>query len=370
MRRVLALAACALAAPAALAAQAGWSVEAVAGHSAFRGASTRVGATSASLSVALDGARRWGYASAGAPLESTGPAWGAAGAGGFVARAPGRGLTLGVNLAASAFGYARADTVPSGGGASVEAIPTAILRRGRMRAQAGAGFVGVVERSEGLLAARRGFLDANAALAWAPAPGVELSAGTRYVLGPDEGVPFAGGGAQVERAWGEAWAYAGAWLRSGYPRPPTSLGAGVRVRVHDRMRVGVAFLQEPSDPLFRSLPRRGVSVSLRQGFGPRPPAARPPAAALPVVAGGLVTFRLPRTPDDAGPPSVLGDFNGWHPVRMSAEDGFWTATLRIAPGTYHFAFRTADGRVHVPDGFPRVDDGFGGSSAVLVVTGM
>ncbi|HEX6041445.1 MAG TPA: glycogen-binding domain-containing protein, partial [Longimicrobium sp.] len=91
-----------------------------------------------------------------------------------------------------------------------------------------------------------------------------------------------------------------------------------------------------------------------------------PALRMPRVDAGWAVFRLPRA-DHAQAPLVLGDFSEWQPIAMTEEDGAWVARVRVAPGAYHYAYRTADGQVMVPEGVPTVDDGFGGRSAVLVV---
>ncbi|HEY8485417.1 MAG TPA: hypothetical protein VIL13_12465 [Longimicrobiales bacterium] len=42
--------------------------------------------------------------------------------------------------------------------------------------------------------------------------------------------------------------------------------------------------------------------------------------------------------------------------------------MKVAPGVYHYAFVTADGKWFVPESVPgRKDDGMGGHVAVLVV---
>ena len=359
-----ALVACVLATPAALGAQ-GWSVEAAAGRASYGAVAARVGSTSASLAVGYEGQRRWLYASSGAPLDGRGPAWAATGAGAFVGVSPRGGLSLGANLAGHAYGYVAADVAPAGGGGTLELLPTAILQRGPLRAHLSSGFVGVADVFEGLYSEQRTFLDTNGGVSLSVA-GIELSAGARLLHGEGESLPYAGGAAQVERRWGGAWVYAGAWLDGDYPSPAVAAGVGASLRLDGRTRVAASYRQEPMDPLYRSLPRRSWSLSVRRGFGPRA-AAAPRPAALPRVEGDLVTFRLPRAPSDTLPPSVVGDFNQWQPLPMAARGEFWEATVRVSRGVYHYGFRGADGMFMVPAGVPQVDDGMGGTSAVLVV---
>ncbi|HLL81729.1 MAG TPA: glycogen-binding domain-containing protein, partial [Longimicrobium sp.] len=351
MRRALpALAACVLAAP--LAAQ-GWSAEATVGRAAYDPVAARVSSTSASLALRYDTPRRWLYASAGSPVDGAGPGWAATGLGGFLGVAQRKGLTLGATVAGHAYGYVDADVAPTGGGGTVEVLPTVTFERGPVRAQLSSGFVGVADGVSGLYSERRGFLDTNAGVAWTPSKGVELSAGARYLHGEGRQLPYAGGGAQLERDWGGAWAYAGAWLAPGYARPATAAGLGASLRLRGRVELSGAFRQEPADPLYSSIPRRSWSVSVRRGFGRRPASARP-AAPLPVVAGDGVTFRLPRAEGDSVAPAVLGDFTRWEPVPMAADGEFWTVTVRIPRGVHHYGFRKADGTFVVPPGLPLV----------------
>ena len=66
--------------------------------------------------------------------------------------------------------------------------------------------------------------------------------------------------------------------------------------------------------------------------------------------------------------NVVGDFNSWTPVPMTRAGNAWSVTIPLPPGTYHFAFRSADGRWFVPESIAAtIDDGFGGRSALLVV---
>ena len=171
--------------------------------------------------------------------------------------------------------------------------------------------------------------------------------------------------AEVRGPWGGAWAYAGAWMAEDQPEPATAYGAGVRLRLLPRTDVQASVRQEPFDPLDWTAPRRTWSVSLSRTLG-RERRAAAPSPRLPRVADGWAVFRLPRG-DHAQPPVVMGDFSEWQPVAMTAEGGAWVARVRVAPGAYHYAYRTADGQVVVPEGVPTVDDGFGGRSAVLVV---
>ena len=69
---------------------------------------------------------------------------------------------------------------------------------------------------------------------------------------------------------------------------------------------------------------------------------------------------------------VAGDFNNWStaadPLYDRENDGVWTITIPLDPGSYEYKFHV-DGEKWIPDpGNPeRVDDGFGGFNSVVVV---
>lgn len=361
------LVALALSAPAASAAQ-GWSASVSAGRAVDDPVSARLGSSVVSAGVDYgDSAARWLYLRAGTPLGSRGPAWGAAGAGTWlgVDRGP---LTVGASLGGHLFGWNAADSVESGGGATVEVMPAVTYARGPLRAELASGFVGTTAAADSAGTASRGLSESSTRLIAAIAPGVELSGEGRFLHASDGDWKYAGAAAQAERGrWG-AWAYAGSWLGS-FPAPKAAYGVGGSVR-QGRNRLEASVRQEPTDPLYLSTPRRTWSVQLSRGFGrvPTAPARapQPPPLVLPAVANGVAVFRLPRS-EYPQAPALMGDFNRWQPVAMTAEGDWWTASVSLPPGVHHYAFRTATGAVVVPPGAPTVDDGFGGVSAVLVV---
>ncbi|HEX8694862.1 MAG TPA: hypothetical protein VF746_20715 [Longimicrobium sp.] len=358
------LAVAALLAPGTLPAQ--WTVDLAAGRAVHDPVSARVGSTVASVGVSYDGGpARWLYLSAGAPLGDPGPAWGAGGAGGWVGVERGA-FTAGMLLGAHLFGYGAADSAASGGGATLEVIPTVTWARGPVRAELSAGFVGNAD-AMGDSTRSRGVLDSGARLVLAPAPGVELSADGRYLRADGEDWPFAGASARVERGAWSAWGYAGRWLGRDSLDPSTAYGAGAGYRLDRKTRVQAGFRQEPTDPVYLNVPRRSWSLQVSRALGrvrEGGRAAPPPLA--PAVAGGVATFRLPAA-EHAAAPSLVGDFTGWRPVAMTLSGGQWTAAVPLGRGVWHYAFRTASGDVVVPPGVPTVDDGFGGKSAVLLV---
>jgi AMP-activated protein kinase-like protein len=356
----------AFALPCAAAAQ-GWRVEAAAGRAVSDPVSARIGSNVGSLGVEYgdSATARWLYLQAGTALGGEGPAWGAGGAGTWLGIERGD-FTLGASLGAHLFGYGAADSVASGGGVTAEALPTVTCTRGPLRGELASGVISNTNFGDSA-AATRTLSESSARLIAAVAEGVQLSAEGRFLHAGDGDWPYLGGALQVERARYGGWVYAGGWGGSDFPAPRLAFGVGAKVR-YLRAELEVGVRQEPMDPLYLNLPRRTWSVQLshRIGPAPRPAAAPAPPAFLPAVANGTAVFRLPRR-DYPQAPVLVGDFSGWRPVAMTADGDQWTATVRLPPGAHHYGFKTADGSFFVPPGVPTVDDGFGGTNAVLVV---
>lgn len=78
----------------------------------------------------------------------------------------------------------------------------------------------------------------------------------------------------------------------------------------------------------------------------------------------VVRFAMP----DAKSVAIAGDWNTWTPdtLHQVAPD-IWEATLRLAPGTYHFNLLVDGKDWVVPGGVATVPDGLGGRVAVLTV---
>jgi hypothetical protein len=377
VRAALACALAALAlAPAAARAQ--WSVDVAAGRAVNDPLAARVTSTNASAGVHFDGRDgRAVYLYGGGPLGSEGPAWGAGGFAAWVGRDFGP-VSLGVDLGGDGYGYGAAGIVPAGYGGAGRALPTLALRGGRLLVQLRSGAVGAYSQV-GDSSEWRVMHDSRARLAVTAAPGLEVSADGRFLRAKERDYPYVGGGAELDRGPASAWAFAGKWLASVFPTPAVAYGAGASLRMRCGTELSLSFEQAPTDPVYFTAPRRTWSVQLSRAFGRRARAEAPAAAvhaALPVLPadeGGRVAITLPAATaevaaaDGASPPTVAGDFTGWKPVPMTRQGGVWTVRLPIAPGTYHYGFRTAAGVWFVPAGVPQVDDDFGGTSAVLVV---
>lgn len=128
---------------------------------------------------------------------------------------------------------------------------------------------------------------------------------------------------------------------------------------------------------------RFASIGVR--FGPRlarrddrSGAAQRPAATYGAPAAGVLDFAMTTVARDrrtirvrapgASRVELNADFTDWRPVALArAADGWWTVTLRIAPGTYQLNVRLDGGAWVVPPGLVPIQDEFGGSVGVLTV---
>ena len=80
------------------------------------------------------------------------------------------------------------------------------------------------------------------------------------------------------------------------------------------------------------------------------------------------------TAPQAASVTIVGDFNGWDPLRTrlvrSSHEGLWRARLKLAPGVYQYSF-VLDGSAWVSDPLAKtvLSDGFGGKNSVIIVDG-
>ena len=109
-----------------------------------------------------------------------------------------------------------------------------------------------------------------------------------------------------------------------------------------------------------------ATAGISWAFGGERAWSTPVPSRTPRPAPGLTRLAI-RAPA-ARSVEAAGDFNEWTPVSARrAENDVWYVDLRIPPGRYRYAFRINGSRWRVPDGATAVDDGFGGTSAWLVV---
>lgn len=144
-------------------------------------------------------------------------------------------------------------------------------------------------------------------------------------------------------------------------------GARLSVAVAGPVLVDLAAESYPTNALTGTAAGRSVSAGLSIALGgmkrPRP---LPAPAGVGRPAAGLVRLSI-RAPD-AERVEVAGDWNNWRFLAAArAPNGVWYADLAIPPGEYRYAFRLNGRRWAVPEGAVSVDDGYGGTSALLVV---
>ncbi|MBV9775222.1 MAG: glycogen-binding domain-containing protein [Gemmatimonadetes bacterium] len=353
-----------------------WTVDLAAGRAVYDPVATHIGSTSASLGVRYDdGTRRWLYLSGGSDFGSQGLRWGAGGVGGRPQLRVG-GASLGVNLSADLYAYSESGyddptlgvhvVDPGGTGVTLQALPSVVVQRGMVQAEAYAGGLRSMTGSSGVQESVNGF-DGGARVAVTPRAGVQVGALARYLRFPEGGYPYLGTSASYAVGPGTVWAFGGRWLTELLDSPRTGYGIGGRVAVARGTEVQASWQQEASDPVYLNPARRTWSLRVSQAIGRAAPRALPAPVSIPVSGSGPVAIRIPAS-EASAPPSVLGDFTGWKPVAMARVGDFWEVRLPIAPGVHHYGFRRADGSFFIPGSLPKTDDGMGGESAVLVVS--
>ena len=146
-------------------------------------------------------------------------------------------------------------------------------------------------------------------------------------------------------------------------------GARVAVRVARGVALVASAESYPANRLTGTVGGRSFSAGVSLGIGGAKRLAGPPAArGVPVPAAGLT--RLSLAAPEARRVEVAGDWNAWRPVGLArAANGVWYVDLAIPPGVYRYAFKVDDTRWEVPKGVAAVNDGFGGKSAWLTVSG-
>jgi hypothetical protein len=187
----------------------------------------------------------------------------------------------------------------------------------------------------------------------------------RWLRAEEASYPYAGGQLTAAGARGRVWAWGGKWLAD--TLDDVEWGVGGSVVVGSLGELWVTVRQEGADPLYEGSERRAWNV----GFSRRLGGARgTPSALVPRIARGAVRIRLPNdlARVDGGAPSVAGEFSKWEPVAMTSTGREWVLDLPLDSGVYRFSFVSSGGEWFVPERYPgRIDDGFGGFIAVLVV---
>jgi hypothetical protein len=334
--------------------------EAAAGGVSYESAGAGGSTRGAILGVRRDGPI-WFYLSSGIPLDAAGLPWAAVGLGGRSGM-PFSGVEIGVDWAANAHGYRAAELSATGAGGLFQALPYIAIDLSNARIEARSGLAHYSSSFAGETTSNSAH-ESGLSAQFTPHSGLAVSGEIRLLGTRDGDYPYAGAAAELTVPRGALWAYAGRWASDLLPAPVWGLGASVDIGA--RVALRASFQQEATDPLFWNETRRFWSVGVSRRLGAR--ASPPLPAVTPETAPGGVVFRIPASSAREAP-GVAGDFNGWIAVPMHRARDEWVVTIPVPPGVYHYAFASADGVWFVPDTIPnRVDDGFGGTNAVLVV---
>lgn len=369
-----------LAAPSAAWAQE-WRASARVGRVTYEGAPTGAsGGSSAVLGLGRTGPRDWFGASAAIPLGDD-PFW--AVLGGWK-RLDTRG-TAGLLLDLTGHGFIQRESAtaagtpapgplpfpsqpptllksdPSGQGVGAEVMAGGFAGSAALRLESRAGVAAQRSRLGDLLQERTlPTGDARLSLLLAP---LTLQAESRAWFDDSTTHAYLGGTLQYTRGPLQLWGSLGRWVAGGLDRTAWSAGAGAAVGPGVELQLGGR--GNAFDPLYLSATETSywAGLSLHVGGG-RGLAAPVPARAR----DGRAVVALPARAAK-GWPSIAGDFTGWKPVPMQRDGSRWTYTVKLDPGTYHYAFVAEDGTWFVPESVPgRQDDGMGGQVAVLVVS--
>ena len=341
----------------------GWSADVSAGRVVYDPVSANVGTNNVIGSLRYDAQRDiWVYGAGAVPTGDNGTFWIAAGTGGrlmFPAQDV-RGPSFGADIAAHAYSF-RDRVVDLGGtGGELEAMPFARVALGAGFVEGRGGWRGHTLSFAGIRENRRVF-ETGARGGYGTMLRVEGDA--RWVHASEGTYPFLGATVTYVGSRMDVWGQTGKWLADDLDEREWAIGSGVSLGV--RTSVWGSIRQESPDPLYWNSTRRTWSVGLTQRLGRVPT----PLVPLPRSQSGSVTVRLAAADAPAGAVSIAGDFNNWQPTPMQREGEEWVVRLTLAPGIYHYAFRSSTGEWFVPSSVPgRREDGMGGYQAVLVVS--
>ena len=359
-----------------------WRASARVGRVAYQGAPTGASASSSAvLGLGRTGLRDWFGVSAAIPLGDD-PFW--AVLGGWK-RLETRGTTAGLLLDLTGHGFIQREGTtsagapapgplpflpqptsplasdPSGEGAGGEAMAGGFAGSAALRLESRVGVAAQRSRLGGVTQ-ERALPTGDARLSLALAP-VTLQAESRAWL--DDSITHAYVGTTIQYARGpfQLWGSLGRWVAGGLDRTAWSAGVGAGVGPGIELQLGGR--GNAFDPLYLSATETSywAGLSLRVGGG------RGLGAPVPARShDGRAVVALP-VRAAKGRPSIAGDFTEWKPVPMQRDGSRWTFTVKLEPGTYHYAIVGEDGTWFVPESVPgRQDDGMGGHVAVLVVS--
>lgn len=339
------------------------SLDVSAGRVVYEQIAANVSSTNLMGTLRYDARRPiWVYATAAGPLRSGDPAWGAFGTGGRLLPAGSENRRSNVGVDFSAHGFMFRDVIVDqiGRGLTFDALPFVRLGSGVGSLELRGGWRGHT-LSYASVTESRGVLETGARAAYGAAVRLEMDA--RWVRASEGSYPFIGGTLLYGGAPVQVWVSAGRWLSTDLD--DVAWHAGVSVALGNQTMLWADLRQEAPDPLYWNAARRSWGVGLTRRLGRGAPA--PPAAPRQEPSGVLI--RLPLSDAPGTELAIAGDFNNWYPVPMQREGDEWVIRLPLAPGVYHYAFRSGNGDWFVPPSVPgRRDDGMGGHVAMLVVS--
>lgn len=341
----------------------GWSADVFAGRLVYDLPTARVRTNNLVGSIRYDTrSDTWVYGAVAAPAGDGATFWGAAGTGGRVMlpRSQVSRAGFGADVGAHAFSFRDRVVDQVGTGGTFEAIPFTRFSAGAGFVEGRAGWRGYTLSFAGARE-NRGVFETGARGGYGTT--FRLEGDARWVYASEGTYPFVGATVAYDVSPVQLWGHVGKWLATDLDERVWALGSGVGLGV--RTTVWGSVRQEAPNPLYWSSTRRSWSIGLTQRLG------RVPAPLVPVARSqaGTVVVRLPATEAPAGAVSIAGDFNNWQPAPMRREGGEWIVRLPLAPGVYHYTFRSAEGDWFVPPSTAgRRDDGLGGYVAVLVVS--
>ena len=313
----------------------------------------------------------WLYGTGAMPFGGTDSRWGGFGIGDRLLQSTSstRRVNFGADIGAHGFVFHDAVVNQGGKGGFFEAMPFMQVPAGLATIEVGGGWRGETLSYAGIVDTRH-VLESRAHATYGPAEagphrGVwTIEGDARWVRASEGLYPFLGGGVRYRGTPVQAWLQTGKWF--GNSLNDAAWGAGIDVTLTDRLALWSSVRQEAPDPLYWNAPRRSWSVGITRRFGIA--GQTQPLATAQADAGGVL-IRVNAADVDGASVSVAGDFNSWRPVPMQREGREWLVRLPLAPGVYHYAFRSDGGQWFVPPSVPgRRDDGMGGYVAVLVVS--
>lgn len=238
----------------------------------------------------------------------------------------------------------------------------------RLRAGAWAGVSGARARNS---------LDADAVTAVIPTAGVWLRTGPARVtlsylhtILDGDAWPEADLSVAVTRGPLDVTAYAG-WRRAPFEDQEEDPWFGASAAWWVRPEVAVVASGGRYGPdLLQGIPG-GDFVSVGVRFTPRRSRPVPPEAPLPLIFtreradAGMIAFRVA----GAREVSIAGDWNDWTPIPLRSDrQGRWILPAGIPPGVYRFNLLVDGTEWVVPEDVPSLDDGFGGTVGLLVIS--